>query len=48
MTISPSKPKVSDIENGKSVTLNIEELRQINAYWRACNYLALGMISRST
>ncbi|MEH2086824.1 phosphoketolase family protein [Nostoc sp.] len=44
MTISPSKPKVSDIENGKSVTLNTEELRQINTYWRACNYLALGMI----
>jgi xylulose-5-phosphate/fructose-6-phosphate phosphoketolase len=44
MTISPSKPKVSDVENGKSATLNTEELRQINAYWRACNYLALGMI----
>ncbi len=44
MTISPSKPKVSDVENGKSATLNTEELRLINAYWRACNYLALGMI----
>src|SRR5215472_44590 len=24
--------------------LNLEELRKIHAYWRACNYLALGMI----
>ena len=26
------------------VTLNDEELRKVDAYWRACNYLALGMI----
>src|ERR1700757_2209662 len=25
--------------------LSAEELRQIDAYWRACNYLAAGMIS---
>ena len=25
-------------------TLTPEELRKIHAYWRACNYLAIGMI----
>jgi xylulose-5-phosphate/fructose-6-phosphate phosphoketolase len=44
MTISPSKPKSSDVKQGKSAPLSTEELSQINAYWRACNYLALGMI----
>ena len=24
--------------------LSAEELRKIHAYWRACNYLAVGMI----
>ena len=28
----------------KSVTLSTEELTKIDAYWRACNYLAVGMI----
>src|ERR1035438_296383 len=27
--------------------LNPSELRRTDAYWRACNYLALGMIYRS-
>ncbi|MBD2496605.1 phosphoketolase [Nostoc sp. FACHB-280] len=44
MTISPSKPKSSDVKQDKSAPLSTEELYQINAYWRACNYLALGMI----
>ncbi|MHC5675038.1 phosphoketolase family protein, partial [Nostoc sp.] len=44
MTISPSKPKSSDLKQDKSAPLSTEELRLINAYWRACNYLALGMI----
>ena len=26
------------------MSLNAEELRKIHAYWRACNYLTLGMI----
>ncbi|ADV81322.1 phosphoketolase family protein [Terriglobus saanensis] len=30
------------VDNG--TTLNPEELRKMNAYWRACNYLAAGMI----
>jgi xylulose-5-phosphate/fructose-6-phosphate phosphoketolase len=28
----------------KTTTLNADELRRIDAYWRACNYLAVGMI----
>lgn len=30
--------------NQESITLDSEELRKIDAYWRACNYLAVGMI----
>ncbi|MBE9223482.1 phosphoketolase family protein [Cyanobacterium stanieri LEGE 03274] len=30
--------------NQSSLVLNSEELRKIDAYWRACNYLAVGMI----
>ncbi|MBR8837358.1 MAG: phosphoketolase family protein [Stigonema ocellatum SAG 48.90 = DSM 106950] len=44
MTASPTKPKSSDLKQDKSTPLSSEELRQINAYWRACNYLAIGMI----
>lgn len=32
------------ISGGNTQPLSPEELRKINAYWRACNYLALGMI----
>ena len=28
--------------------LNAEELRQMDAYWRACNYLCAGMIYLTT
>ncbi len=28
----------------QNITLSNEELNQIHAYWRACNYLAIGMI----
>src|SRR6201986_158137 len=31
-------------ENGTAGVLTPEELRKMNAYWRACNYLAVGMI----
>src|SRR5712692_4266644 len=27
-----------------STPLSVEQLRKINAYWRACNYLSAGMI----
>ncbi|NEO24901.1 phosphoketolase family protein [Moorena sp. SIO4A5] len=29
---------------GQNAPLSAQELNQINAYWRACNYLAIGMI----
>ncbi|MGK7924430.1 MAG: phosphoketolase, partial [Spirulina sp.] len=38
MTQTPIKPTAT------SETLSPEELRKIHAYWRACNYLAVGMI----
>jgi len=38
MVATPERLTVS------STPLSDEELRKINAYWRACNYLALGMI----
>ncbi|MGY6528604.1 MAG: phosphoketolase family protein [Cyanobacterium sp.] len=31
-------------QNKESLVLDSEELRKIDAYWRACNYLAVGMI----
>ena len=36
--------KVKKIEAGAEGKLSPQELRQIDAYWRACNYLAAGMI----
>jgi xylulose-5-phosphate/fructose-6-phosphate phosphoketolase len=38
--ITKEKPKKA----GTADRLSREELRKINAYWRACNYLAVGMI----
>jgi xylulose-5-phosphate/fructose-6-phosphate phosphoketolase len=38
MTVAPAIP--TEITN----PLNDEELRKMHAYWRACNYLAVGMI----
>ena len=38
MVATPANPKSSP------TSLNDEELRKIDAYWRACNYLAVGMI----
>src|SRR5688572_11534897 len=37
---TPVKPK----SGPKSTRLSAEELRRIDAWWRACNYLAVGMI----
>jgi len=34
----------SSIEHAEQQLLSAHELQQINAYWRACNYLAAGMI----
>ena len=41
LDLSPYAPTRSTI-SGKP--LNPEELRQVDTYWRACNYLSLGMI----
>jgi xylulose-5-phosphate/fructose-6-phosphate phosphoketolase len=38
------KVLVKDAHTGSEGRLSDEELRQIDAYWRACNYLAAGMI----
>ena len=38
------KMRVERIGAGAADRLSAEELRQMNAYWRACNYLAAGMI----
>ena len=34
----------TEIPTGIALPLDPEELRKIDAYWRACNYLAAGMI----
>jgi xylulose-5-phosphate/fructose-6-phosphate phosphoketolase len=33
-------PKAAD----EKILLSADELRKIDAYWRACNYLSLGML----
>jgi xylulose-5-phosphate/fructose-6-phosphate phosphoketolase len=38
--ITASKPKTA----ATAGPLSAEELRRVNAWWRACNYLAVGMI----
>src|SRR5262249_31571492 len=38
--ISPKKK----LESAPEERLSPEELRKMHAYWRACNYLAVGMI----
>ena len=38
MTVAPAQP------TDTTAVLSSEELRKIHAYWRACNYLAVGMI----
>jgi xylulose-5-phosphate/fructose-6-phosphate phosphoketolase len=47
MARSTSRAKPPVAHGGKAVTpgrLSQDELRKMNAYWRACNYLAAGMI----
>jgi len=46
MAISPSKPqsKERDKATVQQAPLSTEELRKINAYWRAANYLSVGQI----
>src|SRR5262245_1047914 len=43
--MSEKKLKATGLrDQGATDTLSTEELRKIDAYWRACNYLAAGMI----
>jgi xylulose-5-phosphate/fructose-6-phosphate phosphoketolase len=50
MVATPPKPNLDISAFGKAKAtvdgspLSAEELRKIDAYWRACNYLAVGMI----
>jgi len=52
MVATPLKPasdsSISAFGTARSTVegapLSAEELRKIHAYWRACNYLAVGMI----
>ncbi len=39
MTLAPDKPLTPD-----NAVLSDDELRKMHAFWRACNYLAVGMI----
>jgi xylulose-5-phosphate/fructose-6-phosphate phosphoketolase len=43
MTLSAS-PEIFLAEQIHESRLNLEEVQQLHAYWRACNYLAVGMI----
>ena len=44
-TLDNAKPQAMQVTSpGKTKPLTAEELQKINAYWRACNYLAAGMI----
>src|SRR5262249_55810319 len=42
--MTPPAPKADSADVVTSPRLTSEELRKINAYWRACTYLAAGMI----
>jgi xylulose-5-phosphate/fructose-6-phosphate phosphoketolase len=43
-TLTEVKAQVSGVSADATHPLSSEELRKIEAYWRACNYLAVGMI----
>ena len=43
MTANAKKP-ASSADSSQQPVLNTEELRKMNAYWRACNYLSAGML----
>lgn len=44
MTLASDIPTSGAIDPSEPSSLSSEELRKIHAYWRACNYLAVGMI----
>ena len=41
---SAATKKSPDTTNQSNQPLAAEELRKIDAYWRACNYLCVGML----
>ncbi len=43
-TIDVTAQTAGGVQPGIAERLSGEELRKIHAYWRACNYLAAGMI----
>ena len=43
-TIDVTARTTGGVQSGTAERLSSEELRRIDAYWRACNYLAAGMI----
>ena len=44
MNATVAEMKAQATAPGTTKPLSAEELQKINAYWRACNYLAAGMI----
>ncbi|MEM8502923.1 MAG: phosphoketolase family protein [Cyanobacteria bacterium P01_D01_bin.1] len=44
MVQTPIKPKAVSADASTAEELTADELRKIDAYWRACHYLAVGMI----
>src|SRR6516165_4147888 len=42
--VDVNAPTAQAVSRGTTQPLSEEELRKLNAYWRACNYLAAGMI----
>ena len=43
-TIDVTARTTGGVQSGTAARLSSEELRRIDAYWQACNYLAAGMI----
>ncbi|MEB3212760.1 MAG: phosphoketolase family protein [Leptolyngbyaceae bacterium] len=44
MTLASDRPTSGGMASSETSALSPEEIRKIHAYWRACNYLAVGMI----
>ncbi len=42
--VSASAAKTSKAKGAIATTLTVDELRKMDAYWRACNYLSAGML----
>jgi xylulose-5-phosphate/fructose-6-phosphate phosphoketolase len=43
-THEPARPSAKDTKAGKAAPLSADELRRIDAWWRAANYLSVGQI----